>query len=419
MFRKLRLKLMLVNLSVIILLFLLLITGTYFFVQDRMLDGREHMMNRMSHDLVTGEFDDLPPWHDPNTNKPAPPPPGHGPGPMFFFVKLNQTNQIIQSSPFMPLAPNELSLLIEKIQATTQSSGDISLEKNQYFYQITPHTRNNDIFIIIQDLEHDRNLLKELVTGLSLTGIVCMIFSIFGSLFMANKAMIPIENSWQQQKDFLADASHEFRTPLAVIQTNLEIVRDNPKETVGSQDHWLSNIYEETICMTKLVESLLFLARADSHQQRLTKDFFLLHQGVITAVELFRPMTTLKDVTLIVQAETEISYYGDEAKLRQVISILLDNALRHTPTTGSITVQLKNSQQGALLSVTDTGEGISPEHIDKIFQRFYQSDTSRAQGGTGLGLSIAKWIVESHNGHITVSSTPTMGSTFTILLPHS
>ena len=410
---------MLVNLSVIILLFLLLITGTYFFVQDRMVDGREHMMNKMSHDLVAEKFDDPAPWHDPATNKPSPPPPDHGPGPMFFFVKLNHTNQIIQSSHFMPLTPNELSILIEKIRTTTQTTGDISLGKNQYFYQITPAAANQDFFIIIQDLERDRNLLKELVTGLSLTGIVCMIFSIFGSLFMANKAMIPIEESWQQQKDFLADASHEFRTPLAVIQTNLEIVRDNPKETVDSQDHWLSNIYEETLCMAKLVESLLFLARADSHQQLLTKKNFFLHQGVITAVDLFRPMTGLKNVTLLVEAETEISYYGDEAKLRQVISILLDNALRHTAATGTITVLLKNLQQGILLSVTDTGEGISSEHIDHIFERFYQSDTSRAQGGTGLGLSIAKWIIESHNGHITVSSTPNMGSTFTILLPHS
>ena len=417
MFRKLRLKLMLVNLSVILLLFLLLITGTYFFVQDRMLDGREHMMNRMSHDLTSGKFSDSPPWHD-SGNKPPPSPPDHGPGPMFFFVKLNQRSEIIQTSPFMPLTPDNQSLLVQKVQASGQNSGEILLEKNQYFYQITPVNGQQDYFIIVQDLQHDRNVLKELITGLSLTGIICMILSLFGSLFMANRAMIPIEKSWQQQKDFLADASHEFRTPLAVIQTNLEIVRDSPEETVLSQEHWLSNIYEETLCMTKLVESLLFLARTDSHQQLLTKDLFLLNQAVITSVDLFRPIADLKGVNLIMQAETDIPYYADEAKLRQVISILLDNALRHTPTAGNITILLTGSQHGISLSITDTGEGISSEDIDKIFERFYQSDTSRSQGGSGLGLSIAKWIIENHNGHISVNSTLGEGSTFTIFLPH-
>lgn len=419
MFRKLRLKLMLVNLSVIILLFLLLITGTYFFVQDRMIDGREHMMNKMSHDLATGRFPFFPPGFDPAMDNSMEPPPDHGPGPMTYVFKLDQKGNIIHTSPFMPLTNNQLSLLTVEIQNTGQTKGDVLFGKNHYSYQIVPIANNQGQFILFQDLQHDRNLLKELITGLSITGIVCMIFSLFGSLFMANRAMIPIQKSWQQQKDFLADASHEFRTPLAVIQTNLEIVRDNPEETVRSQEHWLGNIYEETICMTKLVESLLFLARADSHQQLLNKDTFLLNQAVITAVELFRPLAAIQGISLISKINTEISFYGDEAKLRQVVSILLDNALRHTPTAGKITISLETSQQGILLSVSDTGEGIPPEHVEKIFERFYQSDSSRSQGGTGLGLSIAKWIIESHSGTIVATSTLGEGSMFTIFLPHS
>lgn len=420
MFRKLRLKLMLVNLSVILLLFLLLITGTYFFVQDRMADGREHLINRMSHDLISGKFTDSIARRDSPMNPPPYPPPDHGPGPgpMVFFVKVNQNNEILQTSPFMPLTANTLSLLINKIPLSEQNNGEITLNKNEYFYQLATIPGEQDFYIIIQDLQRDRTVLKELITGLSLTGIVCMILSLFGSLFMANRAMVPIEKSWQQQKDFLADASHEFRTPLAVIQTNLEIVRDNPGETVASQDHWLSNIYEETICMTKLVESLLFLARADSHQQLLSKDVFLLNQAVITAVDLLRPIADLKRITLTTQAKTDILYYADEGKLRQVISILLDNALRHTPESGTIQIHLTQLQHEISLSIADTGEGISSVLLEKIFERFYQSDISRAQGGAGLGLSIAKWIIESHNGHISVNSELGKGTTFRILLPH-
>ncbi len=422
MFRKLRLRLMLVNLSVIVLLFFLLITGTYFFVQDQMVTGGQHLMDKISNDLVTGRF-------QPETGFGHGPGPGPGPapdskfdhdrpsGPMMFIIKTNPAGDIIQASPFIPLAKDQLSLLTLQAQQIGNTTGSLFFNKNEYYYRIVPIAEEQDLFIIFQDFQHDRNLLKSLVTGLSFTGLICMILSVFGSLFMANKAMIPIQKAWKQQKDFLADASHEFRTPLAVIQTNLEIVRDSPEETVESQSHWLDNIYEETVCMTKLVESLLFLARADSHQQLLTNEHFLLDQAIITATELFRPIANGQDITLILNANANIPYSGDEAKLRQVVGILLDNALRHTPAGGRITVELEENHHNIVLSISDTGEGINPEHVDKIFERFYQSDSSRSKGGTGLGLSIAQWIIESHNGSITVASTLGEGTVFTIELP--
>lgn len=403
MFRKLRLQLMMVNLSVILLLFLLLITGTYFFVQARMLEGAEHFMDRFSQDLVMGKVMDFPP--------------NHGPRPIVFFVKVDSLGEIVQTSSYMPLSNAQLSSLARETQQLGNSKGQLIFEQTEYYYRVTPLTSKEGAFILFQDFERDRSLLMALVTGLSITGLVCMLFSLLGSFYMANKAMVPIKKAWQQQKDFLADASHEFRTPLAVIQTNLELVRDNPEETVQSQDHWLSNIYEETLCMTKLVESLLFLARADSHQQLLSMTHMRLDQAVFAAAELFRPIAASKGVRLSLEIKTDFFYWGDEDKLRQVVSILLDNAIRHTATNDVITVNLDKSPQGVLLTVTDTGEGINPDHQGKIFERFYQSDFSRSKGGTGLGLSIAKWIIESHEGNIRVVSTLGKGSTFKIFLP--
>lgn len=415
MFRKLRLQLMLVNLSVIVLLFFLLITGTYFFVQDRMISGGKHLMNKFSYDLAMGKSINFPPEPGPG---PAPDPDhDHPPGPKMFYVKINPAGHIIQTSPFIPLTGDQISGLTTQTQQIGTTAGSLLFNQNEYYYKITPIPDQQDVYIIFQDFQRDRELLKSLVAGLSLTGIICMILSVFGSLFMANKAMIPIQDAWKQQKDFLADASHEFRTPLAVIQTNLEIVRDNPEETVASQSHWLNNIYEETICMTKLVESLLFLARADSHQQLLTQDYFRLDKAIVTAAELFRPLASAQGISLALKTTGSIPFFGDESKLRQVVGILLDNAIRHTPAGGKITVNLEQSHQEILLSVTDTGEGISPEHQDKIFERFYQSDLSRSKGGTGLGLSIAQWIVENHNGSIKLASILDKGSTFTICLP--
>jgi len=417
MFRKLRFQLMLVNLSVILLLFLLLITGTYFFVQNRMMEGSEHMMDRLSKDLVAGKFIALPPG-PPNHDLNREPHDNPMPGPIIFFVKVDSAGKIIQTSPYLPLTTEEITTLTLETQKVGNLKGRLPFAKTEYLYCLSPLPNGQGAFIIFQDFEKDHNLLMALITGLSITGLVCMLLSLLGSFYMANKAMIPIQKAWQQQKDFLADASHEFRTPLAVIQMNLEIVRDNPRESVESQDRWLSNIYEVSLCMAKLVESLLFLARADSHQQLLVMNPIHLDQIILTTVELFRPIALTKGVTLSLEIKAETSYFGDESKLRQVIGILIDNALRHTPMNGIVTVLLEKSSQCIILSVTDTGEGIDPNHVNNIFERFYQSDSSRSKGGAGLGLSIAKWIIESHKGTIQAFSTLGKGSIFKISLPY-
>jgi signal transduction histidine kinase len=403
MFSKLRLRLVLVNLSVIVVLFLFLTSGTYFFVQERMAEGKEHLMNRLATAIVAGTFSDLPQ--------------ASGPGPMVFFIKINAAGDVTQTSAFMPLVGSQVSLLARQTQNTGQSKGSILFDQIEYCYRVTPASDNQGVVILFQDFQFERSLLRTLLIALSTTGLVCMIFSLFGSFFMANKAMVPIHTAWQQQKDFLADASHELRTPLAVIQTNLEIVRDNLEGTVQSQSQWLDNIYEETICMSKLVESLLFLARADSQQQLLSENHFLLNQAIVAAAEPFRPVAANQGIILNLQVIDEIVYFGDEAKLRQVVGILLDNAIRHTPANGKIIVNLEKSQHEILLSIADTGEGIDPEHIEKIFERFYQADSARSRGGTGLGLAIAKWIVESHGGMINVVSTLGKGTVFMVRLP--
>lgn len=273
------------------------------------------------------------------------------------------------------------------------------------------------LFLITGTYFFVQNRMIDGEAHLMVAGIVCLILLLFGSLFIANKAMVPIQQSWQQQKDFLADASYQFRTPLAIILTNLEIIRANSDEIALSQAHWLNTIYEETLGMTKLVESLLFLARVDSHQQLLTKDTFPLSQTITLVTELFRPIAALQEVSIDSQVEDDIFYYGDESKIRQLLSILFEHALRHTPTNGKITLTLEKSKQNIVLSVSDTGKGMATEYIEKFFERFYHADTSRTKSGTGLELPIAKWIAESHNGNIRVVSSPGNGMTFTVTLP--
>ena len=239
------------------------------------------------------------------------------------------------------------------------------------------------------------------------------------SRYLAEKAVRPIETAWAQQKAFIADASHELRTPLTVIRTNLDVVMCSPEETVEEQKEWLDNIREETDEMKELVESLFFLAQADAHQQRLECDSFDCRDMIASAVRAYTPMAEEKGITLTADLGEENIIYGDDGKLRRVLRVLVENAIRHTDAGGTISVKLTDDGKTSCLTVTDTGEGIAPDALGHLFERFYQADSSRRKGGAGLGLAIAKWIVEAHGGTISAASILGQGATFTVRLPQT
>jgi two-component system sensor histidine kinase CiaH len=169
--------------------------------------------------------------------------------------------------------------------------------------------------------------------------------------------------------------------------------------------------------MAQLVDSLFFLARADSHQQPLNKQPFSFTTALWQAADPFESIADAKGVSLQTVITTQVEVFGDEARLKQVVGILLDNAIRHTNSGGKVVISLLTTATKVSLTVTDSGEGIAPANLDKIFNRFYQADNSRHKGGSGLGLAIAKWIIENHDGFITVTSTPGIGTVFTVKLP--
>jgi signal transduction histidine kinase len=425
MFLNLRLKLTIINASVIFLLFLFLITGTYYFSHLQMITRSREIAHKILTGVQAGRIHDLPvsfrelegpprrpelsgPLEAPGTIKP--------PGPRFFFVKTSATGEIAFSSSDQPLPLEKLTELVAAATARDSSQGSIAIEDNDYPYLKTTDT-NQETIIIFQDFSQENAMLRIQATAFVIAGIICVILSFCGSFFMANRAMQPIKKAWKQQQDFLSDASHELRTPLTVIQTNLDVVLDNQMETVASQTKWLQNIREESDQMAKLVNSLLFLARADSNQHMLDKQPFLLDHAVGLAVSPFEALAALKDIAIQLNMEHPVECYGDEARLKQVIGILLDNAIRHTPAGGTISIGLTRTENKTLLTVTDSGEGIGDTDLARIFDRFYQVDQSRSKGGAGLGLAIAKWIVEHHNGTIQVTSTPGVLTTFTIQLP--
>lgn len=447
MFRKLLLKLTILNASVIGVLFCTLITGAYLFAQYDLNRHSESFLSKVAADLNAGRRPPMfpgPPGSEPNKDSSldsrsgfppgvpdpsGPPPPGlpfgppkepregEMPRPILFYAKLDSAGAIVSTSASLPLAKDQLEKLVEVVAERSKPSGQITFENTVYFYYVAARTDSPGQLLLFQNFERERDVFRTIMTALAVIGVVCFIASLFGSLFLARRAMKPIQKSWTQQRDFLADASHELRTPLAVIQANLDVIQSNSDELVAEQAQWMNNIGESVKSMASLVESLLFLARIDSQQHPLDKKLFSLDQAIATAASPYNLLAATKKISLTTDLERNLDFYGDEGRIKQVVSILLDNAIRHTAEDGRINVVLKQINKSAQLSVSDTGEGIPLDQLKKIFERFYQVDPARNKGGTGLGLSIAKCIVENHDGGIQASSTPGSGACFFVRLP--
>ena len=269
-----------------------------------------------------------------------------------------------------------------------------------------------------RSLEARDRQLRTLSMVFVVGGLGGVLASAAGGLWLAGLALKPIRQSFERQRRFVSDASHELRTPLAVLRANGELLQRHPADTVGENMDQVDAITAEAEAMTKLVEDLLTLARADEGAANLAHDPVAL--GVVVE-ELGRDMEALavkRGITLRVDA-APVDVTGDRHRLRQLGAILLDNALKYTPSGGQVTVRATRSGKAVELSVTDTGPGIPVAEQEKIFDRFVRADSARtrAAGGSGLGLAIAKWIAEAHGGRISVESVPGAGAKFVVRLP--
>ncbi|MBN9392862.1 MAG: HAMP domain-containing protein [Chloroflexi bacterium] len=234
-----------------------------------------------------------------------------------------------------------------------------------------------------------------------------------------NKMLASLESAYLTQQRFISDASHELRAPLAVIQGNLEILQRQPRISSLERGEILTETEDETARMTRLVSDLLALARADA-------GLSLAHRTVDLDVLVFEEFKVAQKLAkgqkLVLEPFEPVCVEGDEDRLRQLLLILLDNALKYTPGEGWIMLGLRTQKDKnkdmAEITVKDTGVGIAEKDLPHLFERFYRADPSRGRnkGGAGLGLSIAKWIVEQHEGQIELNSTVGKGTTVIVRL---
>ncbi|MBP3651047.1 MAG: HAMP domain-containing protein [Clostridia bacterium] len=226
-----------------------------------------------------------------------------------------------------------------------------------------------------------------------------------------------IELSYNSQKQFVSDASHELRTPIAVIQGYVSMLERWGKTDKEVLDEGIAAISQEAASMKELVERLLFLARHDKKTLMLEMEVF---DPLEVMSELNREAKMLSTVHEFALEPAENALInGDKGMIKQLMRILVDNAIKYTPEGGKITLGMRNEGRQCILSVTDTGEGISPEDLTRVFDRFYRCDQSRKSqtSGHGLGLSIARIIAVAHGGKIRVRSKVGVGTTFSVILP--
>ncbi len=405
MFKGLRIKLTLINILVLSFILLFVFSGIYILMERGMTMDIQRTLRIIS---MQGRIPERQPG-------------GHPRKPIQggFNASFDSSGNLVSTVQSSSLEEAELEALLDKSQKSKRISGDIKINNETYRFMKFPSPEGGALTIAYLNIQREKSFLAQLATIFIVIGLGSIGLSFFGSLFMANKALMPIKEAWERQKNFITDASHELRTPLTSIQTNLEVILDNTRESVDSQRKWLNNILSENKRMSKLVDDLLLIARADSQQEKMIMSPFCLSKALKEAASPYEPIGAKKDIAVLLSLDEDVNIVGDETRIKQLIVILLDNAIKYTPAGGTVTLELKEINNSAEIYIKDTGEGIGSGDKDKIFERFYRVDKarSRGSGGSGLGLSIAYWIVKEHGGSINVTDAKPVGCVFTVVLP--
>jgi heavy metal sensor kinase len=233
-----------------------------------------------------------------------------------------------------------------------------------------------------------------------------------------NDLLCRLDGSFESMREFIADASHELRTPLSIIRGESDVALSQERDSREYSDA-LTIIQDEAKRLSRIVDDMMALARADAGQRQLQLQEFYLNDLVEECCRAATVLTVREGISLTLAPTADIPFRGDEELLRRMLLNLLDNAIKYTPSGGSVSVELVREPANVKIVVSDNGIGIPADDAPHVFERFYRVEKarSRADGGSGLGLAIAKWVVEAHGGTIDLKSDPGQGSKFTVSLP--
>ncbi|MGG1613568.1 sensor histidine kinase [Paenibacillus sp. FSL K6-2441] len=348
-----------------------------------------------------------------------------------FHVEVDEDGRIVRIESAVNLPESAYQQLVEIAWKNQDENEMIKLEDREWRYSVAPirvqvvgedgipqAVNDQNYSLIFLDVTEMNSTLNQLLMTLLFVGISTLIVILGVSFYFANRAIKPIQGAWEKQKQFVADASHELKTPLSIIHANCDALVASQEDTIQNQMKWIDYIRAGTDRMGKLVQDLLILAKTDDERITLHKEHFNLSEVVDTVSQSMEAAIASKRLSLTRSIEPDLIVSGDPDGVSQVVGILLDNAIKYASPGGWIRLSLTRSGRRIEFSITNNGRGIAKEDLPKVFDRFFRADRSRTykDGSYGLGLSIAQSIIKQHASVIKVRSVENQATTFSFSL---
>ncbi len=337
-----------------------------------------------------------------------------------FVLPLNSSGQLLfDPNPFVPpIAPN-----LAAVMAALENGSDwrtVTTSDGSRVRLLTYRLTREDGPAALQlgrSLSDQDRIMSQLLLGLlGLSGISVVLIG-GGSWWLSGRSLRVAQQAWERQQAFIANASHELRTPLTLMRASAEVALRSLPDHDRDNRELIGDVLQECDHMARLTDDLLLLSRLDSGRLKLEQKHVPLTDLLTDIQRQVGRLAAERGINLVVDAVNGV-VVGDPARLRQVLLILLDNALRYTPADGTIRVAAEEQNRTFQISVADTGSGIPANHLARIFERFYRVDSARGlgTGGAGLGLSIAKALIEAQRGQIAIESDEGKGTRVTLVM---
>jgi len=394
------------------------------------LTTRSVIYGRVDHDLEDRARSDLVLFQRGPREEPDRGPPRSGsefdPGGYFYAIS-NADGQILSSSPYLDseALPSTATLVktVDNGDTFTDTKSSKGEPQRVYVFPVTVSGGGGALVQIGRSIEPEEAALSQLRIILLAVLAASIVPAVAGGYLLSGRALRPIKTAMESQRIFIADASHELRTPVAVVRTNAELLKrhfePDTAQTAGSDQVALDDILSESDRLGRMVDQMLTLAEADAGQRTVLTAEVSLNELVDQVTRSMRSLAEAREISLNAQLNSDISLSGDPSRLRELLTVLLDNAVKYTDAGGRVDVSVRKEHRKAIITVSDNGPGIPSEALPHVFDRFYRVDEARSResGGTGLGLAIARHIVEAHSGTIDVESKIREGTVVTVQLP--
>lgn len=419
MIRDLRKKFILVAMLSTMLVLTAIMGVVNFSNYREMLDRADEMTALLEQN--NGKFPEEPSWHEQDDTETPPAKPENDEKDKsrfsvetpfetrYFTVTVDENGEVTDCDLDRIAAVDEETA--EEYTQTAQQKNKTTGFQGIYRCRVT-ETEDGAKYVFLDCRREISNFRTVLVTtiSVSLLGLAAVFVLV---VIFSRMVFRPVEESIQKQKRFITDASHEFKTPLTIIDANTEVM-----EMESGESQWTKSTWKQIQRLSGLVQQLVTLSRLDEEKGLEEKCEFNLSEAVSECVQPYESLAQTREKNLTLNIEENLTYTGDERSIRQLAGILMDNAVKYSSENGNITLTLKKKGKKIFLEVYNDADDLPQGKLDVLFERFYRLDSSRnsGTGGSGIGLSVAKAIVQAHKGKITAENKNGRGLTITVIL---